>query len=103
MGKVESKLQRYQQLQSLLKSSAEEWTDNVIDLEVLMGDFFCLDNDGHLYIKYLPVDGDFVYVSDLDGNDRRAVPLQYFSDEVAEHILKCMTKAFLVNEIKVRL
>jgi hypothetical protein len=102
MGKSESKLQRYQQLQSLLKSSVS-YSDNVFDLDELMGDFFCLDNDGSLYIKYLPVEGDYVYVSDFEGNDRREVPLNYLSDEVSERILKCMTKAFLVNEIKERL
>ena len=102
MGKSESKLQRYQQLQSLLKSSIS-LSGDVFDLDELMGDFFCLDNDGGLYIKYLPVEGDYVYVSDFEGNDRREVPLNYLSDEVSERILKCMTKAFLVNEIKERL
>ena len=102
MGKSESKLQRYQQLQSLLKSSIS-LSGDVFDLDELMGDFFCLDNDDSLYIKYLPVEGDYVYVSDFEGNDRREVPLNYLSDEVSERILKCMTKAFLVNEIKERL
>jgi hypothetical protein len=102
MGKKESKLQRYQQLQSLLKSSIE-YSCDVFDLDEMMGDFLSLDNKGSLFIKYLPVEGDFVYVSDFEGNDRKEVPLNYLSDEVSEHILKCMTKAFLVNEIKTRL
>ena len=102
MGKTESKIQRYQQLQSLLKSSVD-YSDNMFDLEILLGDFFCLDDDGGLYIKYRPVEGDFVYVSDYGGKDLRQVPLAFFSDEVTEYIMKCMTKTFLVNEIKERL
>lgn len=102
MAKQESKLQRYQQLQSLLRSAIQFNTD-VFDLDELTGDFFCLDNDDTLYIKYVPTEGDFVYVSDFEGKDRKEVPLSFLSDEVTEHILKCMTKAFLVNEIKVRL
>jgi hypothetical protein len=102
MAKQESKLQRYQQLQSLLKLSVS-YSDNVFDLDMLIEDFVCLDNDGKIFIKYLPVDGDFVYVSDFDGNNRGEVPIDSFSDDVAEHILKCMTKAFLVNEIRERL
>ena len=104
MAKQESKLQRYQQLQSLLRSAVNINSDgDVFDLDELTGDFFCLDNDGKLYVKYVPVEGDFVYVSDFEGNDRKEVPLNYLSDEVSEHILKCMTKAFLINEIKTRL
>ena len=102
MAKQESKLQRYQQLQSLLRSAIQFDTD-VFDLDELTGDFFCLDNDNNLYIKYLPMEGDFVYVSDFEGKERKEVPLSFLSDEVTEHIMKCMTKAFLVNEIKVRL
>jgi hypothetical protein len=105
MAKQESKLQRYQQLQSLLRSaiSIKNSESDVFDLDELTGDFFCLDNDGNLYIKYIPVEGDFVYVSDFEGKERKEVPLSFLSDEVTEHIMKCMTKAFLVNEIKVRL
>lgn len=102
MGKTESKLQRYQQLQSLLRSSID-YSDDVFDLNRLIEDFVCLDNDGKLFIKFIPANGDFVYVSDYEGKNRGEVPIDSFSDEVSEHILKCMTKAFLVNEIKERL
>ncbi len=102
MAKQESKLQRYQQLQSLLKSSVG-YSDNVFDLDVLLGDFYCLDDDGKIFIKFLPVEGDFVYVTDFEGKERIRVPFAFFSDDVTEYILKCMTKAFLVNEIRTRL
>ena len=102
MGKQESKLKRYQQLQSLLKSSVG-YSNDVFDLDALLGDFYCLDNDDKLFIKFLPVEGDFVYVTDFEGEERGKVPFTSFSDDVTEYILKCMTKAFLVNEIRERL
>lgn len=101
MNTKESLLGRYQQLQSLLSMNA---TDNVLDLDVLSGDFVVLDNQGNeLFIKFLPLKGDFVYVSNFDGDVRHAVDFKIFSEEIAEHILRCMTKGFITNEIKTHL
>lgn len=103
MSRTESTMKRYEQLQSLLKSCYPSHCDE-FDLDEMSGDFIVLDEEKNdLFIKYLPTDGDTVVVSDMDGNNRHNVPLSMFSEQVTERILQCMTKAFIVNEIKVHL
>lgn len=94
-----SALKRYQQLQEMLSEVYNG--DTEFDLDELANDFAFVENgENNTVVRFIPMEGDYVFVSDFDGQTRLKMNFESLSEEAKTHTLRCMTKALVILEIK---
>lgn len=103
---LENKFRCYQ---SML---AESCCSNEIDLDDIANTYCVMNDEGDLYIRYIPFKGDFVYL-DIDSkqitnNDykkemRSKLELEYISDMKLKELLHIMRTAMIIGELRATL
>ena len=100
---LEEKFAKYQ---AILSDRLIEQGEDRIDLENIVNDFCCMDCEGRIVLKYVPVKGNNVYYtiySKEKGEDSAEdilMPLSNVGESQLRYLVEVMRKAMIIEELK---
>lgn len=97
-------ISRFCHYRALLAENEEVYyDDDRIDLDSIVGDYPILDCDGKARIQYIPLKGNYVYVTcteDCKETTTLKVSLRSISEDILRILVEIMRKAMIIQELK---
>ena len=101
----ENLMKKFDLYQSILCERAMSFGSDGVDLESIVEDYCAIDEECRIGVKYIPVSGEYVYLSVRLGRDKERtedirVSTDALSEEKLEEVVELMRKAVIIEELR---
>lgn len=98
--------ERFSKYQAILGDRLIEQGEDRIDLDNIVNDFCCMDEEGRVVLKYIPIKGNDVYYTiyskemDEDSAENFIIPLAHVGESQLSYLVELMRKAMIIEELR---